>query len=154
MPGSGAWRSAGVIADANFVLDILVADRHRHGTAVNVVKKLRRKRRRAEITAATVHEIVYVLAAPVRRNGFGLPRSTVTRAVSAINEESSFDVSEKRAVHGALKLYADGKLDFHDCYLLALAGEGKRTLLSFDRDLIDTGRVDPLISGGRKTSTG
>lgn len=134
-----------MIVDANFLLDTLVRDRKRHRRASQIVKELRDRGDRAEIAAATLHEVVYALSAPRLKNGYGRKRPDVCNDIEAILEEHAFVCAEEQVLRSAAELYLESRLDFHDCYLSALAETKSTTLLSFDRALAKWGSVAPLI---------
>lgn len=136
-----------MIVDANFVLDTLVPERRRHRLAIRIVTKLRELGGQARVTAATVHEVVFALAAPVSRNGYARKRAQVRDDVEAALGESAFAVDDAEQLMSALELYEETRLDFHDCYLAALANEGEEALLSFDRGLGRVASIDPLVAG-------
>ena len=136
-----------MIADSNFLLDTLVCDRKRHGRAIQIVQELRGHNRQAKVTAATLHEVVYVLSAARQKNGYGRQRQHVLSDIGAILEEPAFVFPEESLLRSAVGLYAESRLDFHDCYLAVLAKHGSTTLLSFDGKLAEHADVDPIVSG-------
>lgn len=124
-----------MIADTNFLLDLLFADRQRHKRALSVVSALRTKKKQAVVTAATAHEMVYILGAPTRRNGYGLSRADIHDAIGALAEEEAFAVQDGAAIGSALGLFDGSRLDFHDCYVIAMAIAEDMAVLSSDKEI-------------------
>lgn len=82
----------------------------------------------AEVTPEVIAECVYVLTGI-----YELPRSVISEALTRFLDEVSCERS--RILMKALQLFADTKLDFVDCILLAANQLTGQPVLTFDRKL-------------------
>lgn len=125
-----------MIADTNFVLDCLVPDRRHADPARAIVAELRQTGVSAILTVSTIHEVVYVLGAPVKRNGYGCSRTSIRRYLEYVLHEPGFAIEEPDLIEEALRTFSGrAGLSFHDCYLAARARASRVKLITFDERL-------------------
>jgi len=85
------------------------------------------------VTAATMHEVVFVLASA--RTGYGYTRTEVAAEVAWLLDTPELDVEHASALRHAAASYAEHKaIDFHDCYLSALGRVVDQRVFSLDED--------------------
>lgn len=117
-------RSAAVIiCDTNSVLRFLLNDIPEQAQATEEAI-----REGAEITVEIVAECVYVLS-----KVYQLPRNVV--AESLADAMGNFSCKRAKVVEHALRVFADTRLDFVDCILVAEAFVNDRQVLTFDKKL-------------------
>lgn len=77
---------------------------------------------RLRVDVATIHEFVYVLLS--KATGYGYSRTEVTDAVHWVIRAPELTVERSDALYRAATDYgASTSIDFHDCYLAAMATE-------------------------------
>lgn len=85
------------------------------------------------VTAATMHEVVYVLSS--HRTGYGFSRAETTDALIALLEAGELTVEHDDVLREAADTYGTTNgVDFHDCYLAALAKQTADVVYSLDAD--------------------
>lgn len=123
-----------MIVDTNVLLRILDGGTGEHAAAARArVRHARETGDVLHVFAATVLEVVFVLASS--GTGYGWNRDAVASAVQAVVDEPAFLVEHGDALKFAASSYRARKVDFHDCYLDALANQLGTRVLSFDGDL-------------------
>jgi predicted nucleic acid-binding protein len=123
-----------VILDTNIILRLI------DGPSGPRYKQIRRALRAAiaakkplRVDAATIHEVVYVLAS--QATGYGYTRTQVTAAVHQIVEAPELNVEHAGALYRAATDYgANTGIDFHDCYIAARARDLNEDVYSLDGD--------------------
>jgi predicted nucleic acid-binding protein len=97
---------------------------------------------RAPVTV--IADAAHVLAS---RRLYGLPRAQVAAMLSLLVRHPGFRVDQRSVVLAALSIFAEARLDFGDCMLVAsMRQDGVSRLYSYDRDFdrfADIERVEP-----------
>lgn len=124
-------------ADANFLLRAVESGSSTASRrARQKLAALRQADEQLRVSAATVHEVVYVLES--ERLGYGWHRSDIGAVLRSLIEESALEAEEGGVISSAVDSYSGfgkGGPDFHDCYLAHKAMTSNTKVVSFDKDL-------------------
>jgi predicted nucleic acid-binding protein len=127
-------RQTRVILDTNILLRLI------DGAASPQYKKVRtrleaalKEGQRLRVDVATIHEVVYVLSS--KATGYGYSRPEVAAAVHSLIHAPELTIDRPDALYRAATDYGRASIDFHDCYLAALATESPdEQVYSLDTD--------------------
>ena len=112
-----------IICDTNSVLRFLLNDIPEQAQATEEAI-----REGAETTVEIVAECVYVLSSV-----YQLPRNVLAESLADVMR--NFSCKRAKVVEHALTVFADTRLDFVDCILVAEAFANDRRVLAFDKKL-------------------
>lgn len=122
-----------ILLDANSILRYLLNDIDEQAAA-----RARAVEVGAEVRMEVIAECVYVLDGV-----YQVPRGKISSALGGLLDE--IDCERELIARGALRFYAERRLDFVDCVLLSEAVIGRRDALTFDRKLKRS--IDELAGG-------
>jgi predicted nucleic acid-binding protein len=133
--------------DTNVFLRVLTKDdRERAEKCFALLKKAEAKEIELTTTEAVITEIVYILAS---KKWFNLARERIHELLSPVLRTKGLYIPKKHVYFRALDLYAQYKLDFEDCIIVAHMDEQHiQELYSYDAgiDAISSvQRVEPSI---------
>lgn len=118
------------VVDANVIVSLLLGhERANFQRARAFFAPVREGSASAYIPAAVLAECVYVLT-----RAYGIAREDVANKLLGLLDYRGV-LTESAAVHQALTLYRDRKVDFVDALVAATARERGWRVFSFDRDL-------------------
>lgn len=113
-----------MVIDTNVIIYLLIDD---NKTLHEASTKMFAKERELVITDVVLMECVYVLVGAYKKT-----REQVTQALIMILKREAVSYDSMLAEH-YLSLYSSTRLDFADCYLIALALQKNKPLKTFDK---------------------
>ncbi len=120
------------LLDTNVILCFLTQEpKHQAQQATQFFEQCERGGIPLKVSPMVIAELVFVLTG----EAYQLPRKVVAEQLEIFLESPSFQVEELETILLALKVFSQGKIDFVDAYLKAMAELMDYSLTSFDQGL-------------------
>ncbi len=98
------------------------------------------------VTAMIVAEVVFVLSGKI----YNVPRDIIAEQLQQFLSNPALSVPEAFVLFEGLNLFSATKLDFVDCYLVALAKNSQRYVVTFDRAISRLSGVNVKLLNGMR----
>lgn len=119
-----------ILADTNVYLRAFIGDVEAQAKQARALFRDAAKGRvRIYLSAAIVAEVAWI-----GTNRYGLARVDVLESFALLQDAGVFGNPQAPTVIEALRLYAGSKIDFPDCWLVALGQSERLDLATFDSD--------------------
>lgn len=128
-----------MIADTNFILRAFDTSDEVQGPRARKRIKEARSGETIAVTASTVCEVAYVLRSEA--TGYGYSIKEISDTLTLLLDEPGMKIQDREIFLRAIKLYQKFSVDFHDCYLAAMAGLSRDKVISFDKDFAKLGVI-------------
>ena len=117
-----------IALDTNVVVRYLAQDDARQSAAASrLIEQTLNAANRGFISLVTLLETVWVM-----ESRYGAEASTVAEILADLLDAASLEVQEAPAVRAAVRRYASGDVDLHDCLIVSLADQRKARVVTFD----------------------
>ncbi|MEI6728350.1 MAG: PIN domain-containing protein [bacterium] len=119
------------ILDTNVYLSFFTSrDKSQYEIALGYINKLQDQKIKINLPELIIAEIIYIL-----HDHYNFERQKITEALQSLIAEENLIVGKKEVVLSSLDYFESTKLDFADCFILALSEAENCELVSFDKKL-------------------